>query len=161
MFSFNTEYNDFGKFVSNIHHIESGISFKGAPAKKKKETEHDACKQMWKYISEGDFDNDKNACGAELKYDALLGDKVLDYALALVFHKQTKDGSQASDLHNLISQRSRNENLRDKMHLFNLTPSDNPVVDASRVEQHVWKIHQECEFNIFETIKRLEPLINL
>ena len=101
----------------------------------------------------------KNACGGSLQYEALLGDKTLDYLLVLAFHQQAKGAQDASKLHTYVSSRSNNDALREKMDELGLEKTGNLKLDASRVEQWVWKTHVECNMDANLTLKKLDPLL--
>lgn len=90
---------------------------------------------MWEHLQNKKTLCEDSVCGKQLRYEALLGDKTLDYLLARAFYERTVEEGDVSHLHSLISSRSNNEKLREQMDAIGLVPSGNEVMDASRVEQ--------------------------
>lgn len=110
---------------------------------------------MFKYVL--DKYPPEYGAGPELRFEALIGDKILDYLLALKYWEDCE--RDTSLLHLNIASRSNNKRLREKMPEIGLEPTGNDQVDASRVEQWVWKQHKACNFNVPETMEAIKPLL--
>lgn len=95
--------------------------------------------------------------GPELRFEALVGDKILDHCLALKYWEECN--TDTSQLHHNISTRSNNKKLRAMMPAIGLVPTGNDGVDASRVEQWVWHQHKACNYVMEDTMKAIAPLL--
>lgn len=111
---------------------------------------------MFKYLVKR-FDSLPVGAGPALRFEALLGDKILDHCLALRYYKEC--GEDTAKLHMCIASRSNNRRLRERMTSCGLKPTGQEVLDASRVEQWVWQMHQRANFEIFRTMELIEPLL--
>eukprot|EP00924_Labyrinthula_sp_SR-Ha-C_P002931 maker-scaffold_13-snap-gene-11.0-mRNA-1 protein AED:0.01 eAED:0.01 QI:26/0.5/0.66/1/1/1/3/175/325 len=137
----------------------------GYPARSKKETLYDACKKMWVHIEQEVRSNKskENNSGVLLKYDALIGDKILDFLLVLYYDEQVRSGNpnfveHAAEMQKFISARSSNENLMRKMGEFGLEYTGHSVNDPSNVEKWVKERFYENRRDIQKTMNDIKTL---
>lgn len=164
--------NERGKYIAKLIHKESKHIIYGPATNSKKLTgersvldisspstclplEQRACERMHKYVT--DKYPVEFGAGPELRFEALIGDKILDHCLALKYWEECN--SDTSMLHLNISSRSNNKRLREKMVEIDLPPTGNDQVDASRVEQWVWHQHKKCKYVMEDTMKAIAPLL--
>ena len=165
--------NDKGRYVAKLVHKDSNHVIYGPATNSKKLTgrclfsvdlrpinsdrclEQRACERMYNHVIENypvEF-----GAGPELRFEALIGDKILDHCLALKYWEECD--TDTSMLHLNISSRSNNKRLREKMSEINLPRTGNDQVDASRVEQWVWHQHKKCNYVMEDTMKAIAPLL--
>jgi len=161
IFNLKVEKNTVNQYVCSIsrrNHTDAS-KFIGDASNDRKTSEFQVCKNMWEHLRDKGLTEESNICGPQLRYDALLGDKTLDYLLGLHFYNQGKGSDVVSDLHNLISSRSNNDRLRERMGKIGLKKTGNLIMDASRVEQWVWQQHVECLYDPYKTLQRIAFLL--
>jgi len=162
IFNLEVEKNSINQYVCSLsrRNCSDKAKFIGDASNDRKTSEFQVCKNMWEHLGDKGLTEQSNICGPQLRFDALLGDKTLDYLLGLHFYKQGKaNGDVVSDLHNLISIRSNNDRLRERMGKLGLKKTGNLIMDASRVEQWVWQQHIECSYDPYKTLERIAFLL--
>eukprot|EP00924_Labyrinthula_sp_SR-Ha-C_P002593 snap_masked-scaffold_13-processed-gene-0.37-mRNA-1 protein AED:1.00 eAED:1.00 QI:0/0/0/0/1/1/3/0/331 len=148
-----------GKYTSTISDKKTGIIKVGRPIHNKKISTFDACRVMWEESISPKLEEEPESDKTALKVNALLGDKLVDFLLCRYFlrlrclklreeNTEEEELLTAGELTYQATRFTTNSYFRSKMQNMNLKTTNNPIVDASRVEEWIWLKFIELEENL-------------